>query len=168
MTNAPNPHRLRHAEAIEPPRIDATAFRAGWRITTRLDGLLADGSITRDQWQAASEYRDAWDALRRTSGGMGSISLGLASHGDGRASRLDRIGRIRAAERSIGPMHTALCRACVVEDASWHALGQRLGVRNVTARAWTIDAVRALATAWRDGWTAPGPLNHSRRPHDAA
>ena len=42
---------------IRPPQIDDAARGPGWRVETRLDGLLADGSITREQHEAAAEWR---------------------------------------------------------------------------------------------------------------
>jgi hypothetical protein len=141
---------------VEAPRVDTRAFRQGWRVVTRLDGLLAAGLIAPGVWQAAAEYRAAWDALQRTSTGGGSSLRDGYGAGAGRAGALDRAACVRAAEVAIGPRATTLCRACAVEDLSWRSLGLRLGVRDVTAQAWTVHALIALARAWRRGGTAPG------------
>jgi hypothetical protein len=159
--NAPSAARLRHAEAIDAPRIDALAFRQGWRVVTRLDGLLAAGLIAPGVWQAGAEYRAAWEALRRTSTGGGSSLRDGSGAGAGRIGALDRAARIRAAESAISPGHAALCHACCVEDLSWRSLGVRLGVRDVTAQAWTAHALIALARAWRRGGTGLGTGSHS-------
>jgi hypothetical protein len=155
VSNQPGDAYRQHHD-VEAPRVDDRAFRQGWRVVTRLDGLLAEGRITTGTWQAAAEYRDAWDALRQTSTGSGSGgSLHVETNGarDRHPGRLDRIARINAAEHAIGATSAGLCRACILDDVSWHALGQYLGVRNVTARDRTVDALGALATAWRDGTT---------------
>ena len=153
--NAPSADRLRHAEAIEPPRIDWRAFRQGWRVVSRIDRLLADRRIDAGTWQAAVEYRAAWEALRRSSAGT-APAVRLAGRGGtsgAEASTLDRAARIRAVEATIGREAAALCHACAVEDLSWRTLGVRLGVRDVTAQARTVIALRALATAWRRAGT---------------
>jgi hypothetical protein len=43
-SNAPTAE-LRRRDDIEAPQVDGLAFRPGWRIQSRLDGLLADGLI---------------------------------------------------------------------------------------------------------------------------
>src|SRR4249919_1151308 len=133
MSNQPSDAYRQHHD-VEAPRVDWRAFRQGWRVRSRLDGLLDDGRITPGEWQAASEYRDAWDALRRTTrgGGSGIRVAGYGGDRNSRAAAIDRAARIRAAETAIGPEAAALCYACAVEDLSWRTLGARLGVRDVT------------------------------------
>jgi hypothetical protein len=161
VSNQPSDAYRQHYD-VEAPRVDWRAFRQGWRVRSRLDRLLDDGRITPGEWQAASEYRDAWDALRRTSrGGGGDSGPRVAGYGgdrNARAAAIDRAARIRAAEDSIGPDAAGLCQACAVEDLSWRALGARLGVRDVTAMGRTVDALRALARAWRRAWTERGTI----------
>lgn len=147
MSNQPSEAFRQHHE-VEAPRVDHRAFRQGWRVRLRLDALLDDGSITPGEWQSASEYRAAHDAL--TSAGHGP---GSSSPSGGRDARLDRTARIRAVNAAIGPDAAALCHACAVLDLSWRALGARLGVRDVTAMGRTVGALRALARAWRRAWT---------------
>jgi hypothetical protein len=155
VTNAPTAHRTQHADAIEAPRVDWRAFRQGWRVATRLDRLLDEGAITPAVWQCAAEYRAAYNSLASAGHGSGSRPVGHA-----RDVRLDRIARIRRAELAIGALMTSLVHACAIEDLSWLALGRRLGVRNTTARVWTIQALGALASAWRRAWTGPGDTRH--------
>lgn len=156
--NAPSAARLRHAEAIDPPRIDAVTFRQGWRVRTRLDALLAAGRIEAGTWQAAAEYRAAWETLLRSSAGTapGLRVKGQGGASGGEAATLDRAARIRSVEIAIGAEAASLCRACAVEDLSWRTLGVRLGVRDVTAQARTVIALRALAMAWRRGGAPSG------------
>jgi hypothetical protein len=158
MSNQPSDAYRQHHHDIEAPRVDARAFRQGWRVTTRLDALLDDGRITPGEWQAASEYRAAHDAM--TSAGHGA---GSSTAGGGRDARLDRTARIRAVNAAIGPEAAALCHACAVLDLSWRALGARLGVRDVTAMGRAVDALRALARAWRRAWTERGTTTATGR-----
>jgi len=55
-TNQPTPEFRQHHH-VETPRIDATAFRQGWRVQTRLDALLEAGRIDREQFEAAQIWR---------------------------------------------------------------------------------------------------------------
>jgi hypothetical protein len=154
-SNAPSVERVRHAETIEPPAVDASSFRQGWRVRTRLDALLAAGRINAGVWQAAVEYRDAWARVWAGRGGeLGGtrVSGGLDLHRR-QIGLVDTVAALDAIERRLGRLATSLCVACVVEDLSWPEIGRRCGRSNHTAVAWTVLALRALARAWA---TRPG------------
>jgi hypothetical protein len=140
-----------HRETIEAPRVDASTFRQGWRIGTRLDGLLADGRITLGEWEAAREYRDAWGRVLQAQGGATDLGT-LRSGGNGGQDRLlhvvDLIAKLRAVEGLIGRFPAWLCFVCVVEDRAWAATGRILHREHRTARDWTVMAIRLLAPAW--------------------
>ena len=159
ISNAPSLDRLKHAETIEPPRVDAVTFRQGWRVRSRLDRLLADRRITAEVWQAAVEYRDAWARVLAGGGGeLGGtrISGGADAH-DRQIALVGTLAVLVEIERRLGRLPTALCVACVVEDLSWPEIGRRCGRSNHTAEVWTVYALRALAGAWatrRDGGRA--------------
>jgi hypothetical protein len=148
---------------IEAPRVDALAFRQGWRVVTRLDALHRDGRISAGQWQAAVEYRAAWErALTAGGGGAGAlVRIGAGGAGDGAASRLaaavDGISRVRQVHAAIGG-HAALCFLCIVEDRSWADSGRALGRDPQTVRDWTVLAIAALARAWPRAAWVPGPV----------
>jgi DNA-directed RNA polymerase specialized sigma24 family protein len=148
-SNAPSLDRLQHVAEIEPPRVDAATFRQGWRVRTRLDALRSAGRINLEVWQAAVEYRAAYDRWQASGGGelAGRISGGADAH-DRMLGLVDTLATLTAVERRIGRLATALCVACVVEDLSWPEIGRRCGRSNHTAEAWTVRALRALARAW--------------------
>lgn len=149
--NAPSEHRVGHAEAIDAPRIDDRAFRQGWHVRTRLDGLFAAGEITAGEWQCAVEFRDAWaGVVDERQGDPGAPRVGRAGRGHdaGMLARLDSAARLRLACAAIGGARFALCHACAVADLSWRALGRRLGCDDKTARKGAAIALRALASAW--------------------
>jgi len=150
MSNAPLPE-LRHHHDVDAPQVDAHAFRQGWRIRTRLDALLADRRITPAEWQAAVEYRDLAATARgiRTLGLLGRLHT-ASDREAGVIARLDAETRVRASERRIGRLATALIVACVVEDLSWREIARRIGRTHETARNWTTLAVRALGAVWTD------------------
>jgi hypothetical protein len=153
MSNAPTPHRARHAVAIEAPQVDALAFRQGWRVASRLDLLHRDGRLTAGQWQAAVEYRAAWEGARlEAAATMRLIRGGGGGAGDGGHARLlagiGTVARLRAVESAIGDWRADLCRACIVHDVPWVALARHLHHDRETVRDWTVGAIRALARAW--------------------
>jgi hypothetical protein len=55
-TSRPTSQFTRHHD-VAPPQVDGRAFRQGWRVTTRLDGLLETGRIDREAWNCACEWR---------------------------------------------------------------------------------------------------------------
>jgi hypothetical protein len=149
MTAAPSDDRVRHAEAIEAPRVDSTTFRQGWRVTTRLDALLADGSITFGQWQAACEYRDCCVSLSAGPSGPGSERTnGGADVHARQIALLYAAARVRAVDRALGHATASLCHAVVVLDRSWRDLGLSLGCHRLTARRVAVQALQALSAAW--------------------
>jgi hypothetical protein len=142
-----------HVEAIEPPRVDATTFRQGWRVRTRLDSLLSDRRITPGQWQAAVEYRDAWARVLQAGGGSpGGLRVsGGADRHHRLLGLLDTITRLRATETWIGRLAASLCFACVVEDRSWASIAATCHRNPETVRDWTVLALRSLAVVWAGG-----------------
>jgi hypothetical protein len=42
-----------------------------------------------------------------------------------------------------------LLELCLVQDASWSAIGQRIGVTHPTAVTYTIAAIKALTEAYQ-------------------
>lgn len=150
MSTRPGRFYLQHHD-VEAPRLDATAFRAGWRISSRLDRLLADGLISAGTWQAAIEYRDDWSIAA----GGPSASLPFArisSRPDPHAVQLARIAavkRLRRAEARIGGFAARLVFLCAVDDCPWAEIGRILHRNPETVRDWTASALTALVLAWR-------------------
>lgn len=168
MSNAPSAARSRHAEEIEPPRVDDRAFRQGWRVRTRLDTLLASGRIDAAVWQCAVEYRDAWERiLASQGGGVGSRVSGATDPHRRFLATIATTSRLRAIETMLGRRMATLCYASVVEDRSWASIGAIWRINPETARDWTVGAVRALAWAWpvagRDALDASSYPRHAPR-----
>ena len=159
----PSDDYRRHHD-VTAPRIDRSSFRQGWRVRTRLDGLLADRSIGPGVWQAAVEYRDAWARVsgdRSSALGAGRISGGRDAH-DRQIAVVDTLAELAVVERRIGRLASALCFACAVNDLSWPEIGRRCGRGNHTARTWTAHALRALAGAWATRRRETFPVGLSR------
>lgn len=139
-----------------PPKVDASSFRQGWVVHTRLDGLLDDQLITPGQWQAACTYRGAWDRTLALPGAWAAFagSRSPGGTGDPHSHLTALVGLqalLRRVEEGMGPQHTALCRLCVVEDRSWRSIGGLLHVSHHTARRRAAVAVAALAKWVEDG-----------------
>jgi hypothetical protein len=149
----PSPFYLAHHD-VEDPRVDERAFRQGWRVRTRLDQLLADARITRCEWQAASEYRDAW-VRALAIGRVGELRfIAAAGRGNPHDRLLNLVGaidRLRIVDAAIGDLATSLVVACVVEDLSWAAIARQCHRNPETVRDWTVVAIRALTRAWEGG-----------------
>lgn len=150
MTAQPSPEFRQHHD-VEAPQVDASAFRQGFRVRTRLDRLLLDGRITSGQWQVADEYRCAW-AIALRLGGLSGAQLGRVSgHSDPHESALANLAtieRLRLAEIAIGNRNARLCFACFVEDRSWAEIGREFHRNPETVREWTVSALYALSRAW--------------------
>jgi hypothetical protein len=149
ISNAPSEDRTRQAEAIEPPRVDARAFRQGWRVRTRLGVLFDDNFIPHSVYQAACEYRDCCLRLSASPPGPGiERTSGGADPHDRLIGLIDAASKVRAADRALGPDLVKLVRAVVVLDRSWRDLGRWLGIDRETARRAAVLALHALAAAW--------------------
>jgi hypothetical protein len=152
VSNAPPAARRQHVAGIEAPQVDALAFRQGWRVASRLDVLHRTGRLTRGQWLAAVEYREAWERARlEASTTMRLLRGGGGGDSDSHARLLAGIGtvaKLRAVESAIGRFRADLCRACIVHDLPWVELARRLHHDRETVRDWTVLAIVALARAW--------------------
>lgn len=141
----PTPEYLRRHE-IDAPRIDARAFRQGWRVRSRLDGLLAERRITPGAWQAACDFRTRW-AKAFPARVSSFVAAGRASV-DPHCAMLDRVAavtRIRALGAALGPARLSLLVWVVVDDLSWRDLGRRLRCHHETARDAAAGVLQALA-----------------------
>ena len=78
---------------------------------------------------------------------FGQRALG---HGGGggqvMAARVDALARLAIVRAELGSFAIELLEVVFVDDRTWSSLGHGLGIDPRTARAWTIAALRALAT----------------------
>ena len=49
--------------------------------------------------------------------------------------------RLRQLREHLGDRNFAIVTAVAVDDVSWRALGRRLGVMDMTAKAWAVWAI---------------------------
>jgi hypothetical protein len=141
----PTEEFCRHHE-VEPPRVDAVAFRQGWRVRTRLDRLLFEGAIDPDVWLAAVAYRGVYLQAFGSLWPSRSLELPAVIGFRDRAGglRLDALQTMRLVRQRLGPSNAELVEECVIEDAAWAALGRQLHVDPKTARMRTVTALKAL------------------------
>lgn len=150
--------------AVEAPRVDTVTFRPYWSVRdrTRLDRLLADGSISLREWLAAIRFRDAVRFLageRRGYAGGGAAPLRQVT-----IFRFDARSLVRRVRADLGPVATALVWSCAIDDHSWAAIGARFHVDPKTARRWTIVALQALAMLARGRAVEHERPNHPDHP----
>ena len=103
--------------ATEAPRIDTRTFRPFWSVRdrTRLDRLLADGSIGLLEWRAAIRFRDAVQLLAGERKGERRVGGTTRS----RPAAVDRLGAsqfVRRVRVGLGPVATALVWSCIVDE----------------------------------------------------
>jgi DNA-directed RNA polymerase specialized sigma24 family protein len=145
-TNRPTPQFTRHHD-IAAPQVDATAFRQGWRVTARLDGLLEAGRIDREQWDGAQQWRRWAELIGLSHVQRWDVRPDAPCHPDDlpMLRRVQAASRLRSVAEALGPLRVRLLTMCVSEDRSWREIGDRLGIDGKTARAWCAAAVVALA-----------------------
>jgi hypothetical protein len=150
LAKLPDPwaqRRLHHD--IEAPQVDARAFRQGWKVSTRLDGLLRDELITPGAWQAAVDFRATWErgfgiGLGASGELLGSRTSNAARCSDG---KLDALAWLRDISRRIGVRRLWLIERCVLHDYPWLRTAEMLRVSDKTARSWTAVALLDLRKA---------------------
>ncbi|HEY2528078.1 MAG TPA: hypothetical protein VGJ20_09055 [Xanthobacteraceae bacterium] len=139
---------FRQHHAVEPPAIDALAFRPFWRVRTRLDQLLIDGAISFPEWRAGQIFRTLAErvlAATWRSQWVDRVQVPATSFDRGLAARADALKQLAAIHAALGGFAVNLLEAHIVNDERWKELGPRLGVHPRTARQYTIAAVKALA-----------------------
>ena len=146
MSVQPSSHYRQHHD-VEAPRVDAREFRQGWRVSARLHGLLVDGLINDEAWQAAIDFRRDWD--RAYGVGLGASGNLLPSQRSVNAGqflhhRVDATSRLELLRRVIGGERYWLVEQCAVHDLAWVAIAMRLRVTDKTARTRTALAIRSL------------------------
>jgi hypothetical protein len=151
-SNAPTFSYRRHHD-VDPPRVDASTFRQGWRIRTRLDALHAAELITAAEHQTGVEFRAACDRVRGVSA---PTAPDIRATGSGRPdgahsamlSAIATQSRLRVVDAQLGPLFSLLCVQCCVHDVSWAHLGRVVHVDPHTARSYTVRALHRLGLVW--------------------
>jgi hypothetical protein len=157
-TNRPTP-QYQHHHDVTVPQVDSTAFRQGWRVATRLDGLFEAGRIDREAWDCACEWR-RWAAAVtpfRVQPLDVRVDVSAVPSDAGMLFRVHAATKLRAAAVAIGELRAKIIEAVVLHDVSWRQLAQQLRVSDKTATQRAAEAVVALAD-WRCGRpVAPEP-----------
>jgi hypothetical protein len=156
-SNAPTGQYRQHHDIVAP-QIDATSFRPGWLVETRVYALFQAGRIDRAALDAAIRWR-RWAetvAPSKVQAGEYRVDTSIGPGDSGMAHRMDAAGRLREAAAALGALRVAILEACVLKDHSWLELGRLLRVSDKTARDRAAEAIIALA-AWRAGEAVPSP-----------
>jgi hypothetical protein len=152
---SPVRYLAQHGAGIEAPRIDGEHFRPAWRRRSRIDKLLAKGSIGFAEYLAAQRYRStheiAFGSILKSRGipdGAGA----RPGRGTGRATRLapserqvDAVARLDRVAGELGTVAVQLIELVVIADECWSKIAARLRCDPKTARKWTLLSLQALA-----------------------
>jgi hypothetical protein len=165
-SSAPTREYRRHHD-VAAPQVDSTAFRQGWRVTTRLGGLLDAGRIDREAWDAAQQWRrwaevvtpfraQAWDV---------HVEASLVPSDGGMLLRVNAAAQLRAVADALGQLRMKLLEAVVMQDVSWLELGRLLRCSDKTAQNYACEALEALSD-WHAGRAiaAPPVLRYRNQP----
>ena len=127
-SSRPIVERVRHAEAVEQPDVNGHAFRPGWLVLSRLDGLFIGKVIDRAVYDAALGVARDHELAAGTDGSP-FARVGMPSTGwrDPIASRIDAAARLQLIRQRIGGEAYALVIAVVAEDRSWREIGRPAG-----------------------------------------
>jgi hypothetical protein len=147
VTAQPSPEFRAHHD-VAAPKVDASTFRQGWKVSTRLDQLHASGAIDAATWGTAVQFRQDWERafgrgrsppLMALPGGAGADT----AH-DREINRLAALDRLGAAARHLDGFKAKLVELCVVRDRPWAEIARACHTTPPTARAWTIRALNRL------------------------
>ena len=156
-TNRPTPQFTRHHD-VTAPQVDATAFRQGWRVASRLDALLDGGRIDREAWEAAREWRRWAEAIGLSHVQRWDVRPDAPCHPSDlpMLRRVQAAAKLRACTEALGELRVRLLDCCVARDLSWREIAALLRVSDKTATTWVAEAITALAD-WRAGRTVTPP-----------
>ena len=139
------PEYAQHHDVDERP--GPRGGRAGYRVRTRLDSLLAAQEITAAEWMAGDLYRRDYETAEM---GGASAGYGEAGGGDGcpATARLNAVTRLVRARAALSATERVAADG-VALDLAWPALGARLSCGKDRARAEAVAALRDLAGHYR-------------------
>ena len=150
-SSSPTPEFRRH-HAVEPPRVDASEFRQGWRVKTGLDGLLAAGAITPREWCAAVAFRGMHEKAMRSAvrvskwGAVYTDPHCRQPRPEQTEAELDAVKQVRTVKAALGDVLFRLLEWSVIADLPWAEIARRLGgIDCRTARKWAAASIAALA-----------------------
>jgi hypothetical protein len=152
VTTAAPSLQFRQHHDVTVPQVDSTAFRQGWRVATRLDGLLEAGRIDREQWDTAQEWARWCELIGLSHVQRWDVRQDAPCHPSDlpMLRRVQAATKLRACVEALGGLRVRLLECCVVHDLSWSELGRRMRLDPKTATARTVEALIALAD-WRCG-----------------
>ena len=158
-TGQPTPAYRQHHD-VAAPLVDATAFRQGWRVCSRLDSLLECGRIDPETWHAAQGWRrwaetvtpfrhQRWDTR---------VDISAVPSDTGMLVRSTAATRLRETAAALGELRVRILDAVLVRDLPWTELGRLLRLSDKAARDWAAEAIEALAEHCAGRAVAPPPV----------
>jgi hypothetical protein len=155
VSSAPTAAFVQHHD-VDAPQVDGTAFRQAWRVRTRLNGLLEDALIDREQWDAMQQWIRLAGRVAPipASGWTPRVDHSIVPDDSTMLYRVRVAAQQRSAIEALGALRIHLLDV-VARDFSWQAIARMLGVVDgKTARSACIEAITALSD-----WLAGRPVN---------
>ncbi len=151
-------HEYRRHHDVAAPQVNSTAFRQGWRVSTRLDGLLEAGRISREAWGAAQDWRHWFETVTpfRAQAWEVRVDVSTVPTDAGMLVRVNAMAQLRAVADALGPLRVKLLESVVVKDLPWLELARVLRCSDKTAVGFAVEAIEALAD-WRAGRAVAAP-----------
>ena len=145
---------------VAAPLVDATAFRQGWRICTRLDGLLEAGRIDRACWDAAHTWRRAAELVApvRVQAWDVRVDRSITPDDAHALRRVAAAARLRVVAEALGALRVRILEAVLVRDMPWAELARLLRISDKTAQTRATEALVALAEHCAGRTVAPPPV----------
>lgn len=163
-TSRPTPEFLaRHV--VTAPQVDQQAFRPGWLVQSRLDGLLAAGKIDREAHEVARQWRHWAELIGVQHVQRWDVRVDAAVHPRDAVMlrRIEAAAKLRDSLGALGELRVRLLECCLVRDLSWREIALRARLSDKTAQGRVVEAIEALAD-WQAGRpVAPPPELSYRR-----
>jgi hypothetical protein len=161
--NAPTFGYRRHHD-VTAPSIDDRTFRQGWRVCSRLDGLLESGRIDRACWDAAHTWRRAAELVApvRVQAWSTRVDRSIAPDDAHALRRVAAAARLRETAAALGELRVRILEAVLVKDIPWTELGRLLRLSDKAARDWAVEALEVLADHLAGRPVAPPPVPRYR------
>ena len=145
LSNSPTPELRRHVR-LDPPQIDRTQFRPGWRVRDHLNMLLKRGAISTEAYIAGTQWRRWCEQVGhlRVQPWNSRVDHAGTSTTPG-AEQLAAARSLKAASAALGQRQAKLLVLALAEPYSWIEIGRACHIDWRTAQNHTIAALEELA-----------------------
>ena len=127
---------------------------------SRLDGLHAAGKSSCEAFGFATQWR-RWAQVvtpHRQMAWQVRVDVAAVSNGTGMLHRVNAATKLRDVAEALGPLRVRLLETCLLLDAPWRRIAERLRCSDKAVVAWTVEAIEALADHLDGRTVTPPPV----------